>query len=232
MTTETTQEIRAKFQARFLPMLEPFMGVRDIRYYLSGFLIERAARGGVYIVASNGHIMAAVYDRDGVIEGEARIIIRRDTGLIAGAKRCVTRGDLKPQVLYENGRVTVAPDFGMQGTDMETFVMPGKALVEANYPDWRRVLPDFSKLEPGIKSAVVDSRYMAIFKGVSMGGMHNIRFWQSPNVDADGRKAGEGSSAIVVQHMACPEFVAAVMPVADHEKNRTHDSSQLNLFAA
>lgn len=92
MTTEKTP-IRAKFQARFLPMIAPFMAAQDIRYYLNGFLIERAERGGVYLVATNGHALAAIHDPQGILEGEESIIIRREPNL---ARACKARPSVMP----------------------------------------------------------------------------------------------------------------------------------------
>ena len=37
----------------------------------------------------------------------------------------------------------------MNFKDQELYVQPGKCLIEANYPDWRRILKDVDKLVPG-----------------------------------------------------------------------------------
>lgn len=164
MTTEKTP-IRAKFQARFLPMIAPFMAATDIRYYLNGFLIERAEGGGVFIVATNGHALAAVHDPEGMIEGTDKLIIRRDMNLVRAAKP--GRNTLPNSVLFQDGRTYVAPGFDLIGSDMETYVMPGKNIVEGNFPAWRKVLPEFAKLQPGMRSATVNPEYLGIFERVA-----------------------------------------------------------------
>lgn len=223
MNAEKTP-IRAKFQARFLPMLEPFMGVQDIRYYLNGFLIQRAKKG-VILVATNGHAMAVIKDPEGLLEGdEDQIIVRRDTQLIRAAK---SRVSPPPCVLVDNGRVTIAPDFGMECTDVEIYVMPGKPFLEAKYPDWKRAVPDFAKLKPGIRSAVADANYMAIFSKLNKtNGTKMIRFWQGEDVSPDGSGGGRGS-AIVVQHQGVPEFLGLVMPAHDDNSGRDHAMAAL-----
>lgn len=209
--------IRAKFQARFLPMIEPFMATNDIRFYLNGFLIERAERGGVHIVATNGHAMAIVYDAEGVLEGGDRIIVKRDVGLLRAAK---ARHPVAQCVLVENSRVIVAPDFDLIGTNLENYVMPGTPFIEANFPVWRKVLPDFSKLKPGIRSAAVNPTYMALFAKLDAGHLFPIiRFWQREDISHDGT-ADDGGSGIVVQHLAVPEFLGIVMACRDDERGR------------
>jgi DNA polymerase-3 subunit beta len=228
MTTEKTP-IRAKFQARFLPMLDPFMGVQDIRYYLNGFLIERAKQG-VVLVATNGHVLAAIKDAEGMLEGADQVIVRRDVPLI---RACKGRFTQPPYVLIANGRVTIAPDFGLEGTDAETFVMPGKPFLEAKYPNWKRVVPDFKKLKPGIRSACADADYMALFaKLKKYGGTKTLRFWQSEDVRPDGEGEGSSGAGIVVQHASVPEFLGVVMPMRDTEKWRDEAMASLKNITA
>lgn len=181
------------------------MGVKDIRYYLNGFMIERAERGGVYVVACDGRTLGVVYDQDGVIEGADQLIIRRDTGL---TRACKARSLLPQSVIVSGGRALVAPDFGLIASDAETYVMPGKPFVEAKYPEWRRVLPDFEKLKPGMTGSLFNSEYIARFDVVSKFGnsrFPSMRFWQQE----------DKNTSLVIQVPTHPEFVGIVMPMHD-----------------
>ena len=132
MTAEKTP-VRAKFKAQFLPLISSFMAKTDIRYYLNGFVIERAVRGGVYVVATDGHTLGAVYDAEGVIEGADQLIIRRDSGLI---RACKAKSYVQQSVIVSDGRVLVAPEFDLIASELETYVVPGKPFIEAKYPNW------------------------------------------------------------------------------------------------
>ena len=219
MTTDTT--IRAKFKAKFLPYIAPFMGVQDIRYYLNGFLIQKAPQGGVYIVATNGHCLAVVHDKDGMIEGADEYIVRRETKLVAACKgKTELPGGLHQHVILQAGRVLVAPDFDMAGSSLETYVMHGQPRVEGKFPVWTKVLPDFEKLQPGIRSAVANAKYIGLFAAIGKGEAHGspmVRFWQNLETGPD---SGEVHAGIIVQHLHIPEFLGMVMPGRDDQRTR------------
>jgi hypothetical protein len=47
-----------------------FAAKGDVRYYLNGVYVEPNASGGVTIVATNGHVMALMYDATGFSDGK------------------------------------------------------------------------------------------------------------------------------------------------------------------
>lgn len=219
MTTKKTP-VRAKFQARYLPMIAPFMASNDILFYLNGFLIERAKKG-VYIVATNGHIMAVVHDADGVLEGTDRLIVRRDAGLVSACKP--KKIAIPNMVIVQDGRVSVAPDFGCERTDLEKYVMPGNCFLEGKFPEWQKVLPNFAELKPGLSSACVSPEYIGIFEKVEKQAesrLNIVRFWQRTDPNA----------VIVVQLPSIPEFLGMVMPVHDTERIQARYRKLLDAF--
>lgn len=219
MTKEKTP-VRAKFQARYLPMIAPFMATNDIRFYLNGFLIERA-KNGVYIVATNGHILAAIHDADGELDGADRVIVRRDAGLVSACRP--KKHSVQNMVIIQNGRVSVAPDFGCECTAVEKYVMPGSCFIEGKYPEWKKVVPDFAELKPGMSSACVKPEYIGIFEKVekqTASRMGCMRLWQRQ----------DPNSSIVVQLPSIPEFLGVVMPMRDSEKLQEGCRASLKVF--
>lgn len=206
-------EIKASITARFLPMIAPFVAKNDIRYYLCGVNVRRAPEhlGGIYLSASNGHVLSIIHDKDGTLEGpEESIIVKINPDLLKACKAKPIAG-LHQKVLVTGYRVTVAPDFDMIGAELEQYVMPGRALVFGNFPDVTRVIPNFAKLKPGM-NCVLKAEYLALFDKVAgkNGRYNGVRFWQENSADA-----------VVVQIDTIPEFLGVVMPMrADPEDGR------------
>lgn len=198
--------MRFKFEARFLPMLAKFAGKKDIRYYLNGFHVEAAEIGGVYLVAANGHAMLVIHDAAGCIHDcdPAVASIRMSPGLVAAAKSAA-RSHCENHVILEGKRLSVSPGFGFEHADGELFVQGGDPFILGKYPNWRKTIPDFSKLKPG---ALVDGNdvnldYLSLFNlGGSKFTGSTISLWHS---EAPG-------SAMVVQCLGTPEAVGIVMP--------------------
>lgn len=197
------RNVRVKISAELLPMIYPFMAKNDIRYYLGGIRIERAADRpkGVYIVATNGHRLAVIYDPEGGIAGdEGRGVIMRVTPDLVRACRAPNRGITK-MVLAAGLRVSVAPDFNMEHSELETYIMPGRPWVEGKYPDWRRVLPNFENLKPGAMGAV-NAQYIKDYDVIAGDKYGAIKFWSA-----------DENSAVIVQIINKPNFLSIIMPM-------------------
>ena len=198
--------LRAKFRASLLADVAPFAAKMDIRYYLCGFRVEAAGdRPGVYILGCDGHRLMIAYDSQGMIENDdgQGIILANHPGFVSACAK-KTKGGIPQQVLITGRRVSVAPDWGSLGRGGETFVMPGDPFVDGKYPDWRRVLPDFSKLKPGMANAVQSGFLADYAKPVRGDRWRGIRFWQEIN-----------DAPIVVQLASRPELVGILMPLRD-----------------
>lgn len=202
--TEQTEKVRARFAAKHVARLVPFMARNDIRYYLCGICIEKADQGGVYLIATDGHSMAVVYDATGTIEGEQHVVISAQSELIAAAKRAKTIAGLEQQVLLTGKRVRIALEFDSTGSG-ESYVQAGDSLVEGNYPSWRKVTPDFSKLKRGALTGDegINATYLARCAKLSGGkGFSGLSFWQEAP-----RKA------VIIQASAVPEMFVIIMPM-------------------
>lgn len=183
-----------KFQARYLPMLWPFMGKKDIRYYLNGVYIEPAEKG-VYLAATDGHKLAVIYDESGECD-EARVFsVRRDA-----LRFCKGRAPYEPFINIDPSpqRLIVSDQIE------ERYLQPGKCFIGGQYPDFRRVLPEFTKLRPG-SPAAFNSTYLAEVAGAmpKHKGFSAMKLWSE----------GEENSPTIIQFSSCPEMIGVVMPV-------------------
>lgn len=206
------QNIRIKFDARVLPILDPFVPKHDLRFYLNGIRVERAVDKdkGIYILASDGHTMAAFYDEDGQIAGdEGRgVIMRLPREMVAAARPA--RKD-KVRVIAKGSRVSLAQDFGDEHTNREVYVMPGEPYIDHRWVDWRRVLPSFDQLLPAITGQFNGSYIARATKG------RKIKLWQEPSQDPHSVKV------LAVQDHDEPNLLILVMPMRDDmDKGKLH----------
>ncbi len=196
--------LRIDFTPKYLPILDVFRARQDIRYYLCGVYVEKAPQGGVYLIGCDGHTMAIVYDKHGVIEGADSAIFTVDPGLVAAAKQAEAKKSKKlPYAVMVRGQraMVAVPD----ADDLELFIQPGRCLIEGAFPKWRTVLPDFDKLKPGaaLGQNGVNATYMARFSKVITDKRHQgMSFWQE-----------NSEKPLVVQIDSLPEAVFIVMPM-------------------
>jgi hypothetical protein len=96
------------------------------RYYLNGVCIQPHAEGAT-MVATDGHMLLAAHDTDGVgpTDPAGVIVNLGKEGLKAAAK-----GKL----------LTIDPDTGQARVD-GLWISPGTTIVDGAFPDWRRILP-------------------------------------------------------------------------------------------
>jgi hypothetical protein len=210
-------DLRINFTPKYLPILDVFKAKHDIRYYLCGVHVEKAPQGGVYLLGCDGHTMAVIYDKDGSIEGAESAIISVDPGLVSAAKKAESKKStrLPYKVTVRGTRVMVAvPD----SDGLELFIQPGKCVIEGTYPNWRKVLPDFSKLKPGaLAEESVNAVYMARFAKVTTDKRFcGMSIWQEA-----------ATKPVVVQMQGLPEAVFVVMPMRQHG-----DAAAFSAFAS
>lgn len=201
--------LRAKFDARLITKVAPFVAKGDIRYYLNGIRVEAAGdRPGVYIVGCDGNRLMVAYDANGMIANDdgQGIIIKAPPAFLAACLARSGKGRLPLDVLITGNRLSVAPGWGGMFRDTEVYVAPGLPFIEGKFPDWRKIMPDFSKLKPGIGNAV-QGRYLADYAKVvsrDKWGSSAVRFWQETS-----------GSPVVVQIPSYPELVGVLMPMSD-----------------
>lgn len=114
---QTTIEIKT------IKALLHFTAKKDIRYYLQGVHIEQGATG-TYAVATNGHFIA-IARIDTQAQTPASVIVGSDrlAAAIKGAKSAA-------MIDADGARVTITTTAGETTGDA----------IEAQYPDWRRVI--------------------------------------------------------------------------------------------
>ncbi len=143
-------DVRASVDLAAFRAAALFMAQNDIRYCLNGVLIERDPAGnGCWIVATNGSSMFIYGDPSGVLEGKRdRIIVRPSKAMLAAASRA-KQGPDPFRVLVSDKRLMVATSLDAACDEGELFIQPSNCQVEGDFPDWRRVVPEFAKLQPG-----------------------------------------------------------------------------------
>lgn len=114
---QTTIEIKT------IKALLHFAAKKDIRYYLQGVHIEQGATG-TYAVATNGHFIA-IARIDAQAQTPASVIV--GSGQLASA---IKGAKSAAMISADGAKVTIKTTAGETTADA----------VEAQYPDWRRVI--------------------------------------------------------------------------------------------
>lgn len=202
------------FSGRGLAFLHHYEPTLDIRYYLAGVYVRPLSAdegGGVLGVATNGHIMGAWRDPEGVADRAA--ILRISPGLAAACRRAAKKA---PRLVIRDGRLTI-----MTGDD-EVYVQPNAAVVPvkdrialqypepweiaAKFPDVFRVVDRAINAESGPTGHINAELLSLLCKSLPKPGgkryANGLRFRQ------DG-----ASDVVVVTCPDVPEMMAAVMPI-------------------
>lgn len=183
-----------------LPVV-PFMADRDVRYYLNGIYVEPDPAGGVVIVATDGHTLAAMYSPDGT--ASQPFILNWSKAMTAHAKSASRKSSLVHAELETlESRIVIA-----KGKE-EVYIEPGKAWIDGKYPDWRRVTP--KEVVEGIPGTY-QARYLmkAIRAGEAFGGMTGMKFFHA--------KDGGEFSTLLVRYTGKRDLLCMVMPMKGEE---------------
>lgn len=202
-------DVRASVDLAAFRAAALFMAQHDIRYYLNGVLIERDPAGnGCWIAATNGSFMFIYGDPSGVLEGKRdRIIVRPEKALLAAASRAKQKGDDPFRLLVSGKRLMVATSLDAACDEGELFIQPGNCQMEGDYPDWRRVVPEFEKLQPGNGGAINPemfvplqhvSKILSPFQRMA----NPIQMWSTGSRDA-----------ACIQFANSPQAIVIIMPM-------------------
>lgn len=197
--------MKIAFSPAYVPLLSRVMARGDIRYYLNGIRVEPSEKGGVYLVATNGHCMVIIHDKHGVFEGDpSHYASLRLTPWMVTACKSRDAKTYAARVLLDGKRLSLGTDFGMEHSPTEIFVQAGDPIVNGAFPSWRRLLPDFDKLESGgFAGGAVNVELLSYF-AVRNGDFSSIRLWQ---------QAGAGGyDPTFIQMCDMPEALGIVMP--------------------
>ena len=233
-----------KFQAKYLPMLAPFMAKNDIRYYLNGINVRPWGKG-VLLAATCGHTLGLVYDDKGKADGEYTVQV--SPALVAAARRpkwpngSTVRGDAwvqaqalpdierQPTQLHKEfqpmkcARLSlVAGTDGMHGVEAELHLQAGNCLIDGRYPDVQRVVPVREHIKPGAPDAYQVQYFDRLPRtNKSRSWCSGVRFYY----DSRGREHA-GAMTVLICHLPdIPEFMALIMPLRVDKASNWIDGS-------
>jgi DNA polymerase III sliding clamp (beta) subunit (PCNA family) len=204
-----SQRLFAKIHARDIAKVAPFRAEQDVRYYLHGVHVEPVS-GGVVVCATNGHMLAATFSEGSHVD-EACIL-----DMPSSCANAITRA-ARNQGSYlsledKNSRLEVVTkrDSMRAGVMVETsYVKPGRPLIDARFPEWRKVIPKNEDIVEGI-SATYNPDYLraainAVYADESeyRSGAAGLRFFH--------RRDMPNESALLIR--SGPTFFVVIMPM-------------------
>ncbi len=159
-----TQDKGLRISAGVFGHAAEFVSQEETRWYLNGVYIE-PAKEGVVAVATDGHRLVAVFDKEGLIERPA--IIRAQKGTLVRFRQ---KHDaiVKAETLgaKEKAQPITARLYPTKGA-IENLLLDE---IDGTFPDWRRVMPvDFPS--NGVLPAF-QGRYLAAFDALARVGGH------------------------------------------------------------
>ena len=193
-----------RLTAKLLPIITPFMAKNDIRYYLNAINVRPHKDGGAVIAATNGHALGAIHDRDAVCEHEA--ILRFDARM---QQACAGGGSNSERTVVMLGdRLAV-----MENDVTEICIQAGPPEIEANYPNYHRVIPRTDALLPGLIGTfgaplldLADKAASAAAKAMKKSRDRYIGM-QFFNVN------GDPNACAVLRLADAPDFIGVLMPM-------------------
>lgn len=180
------REIVTQVRARYVAMLAPFVSTEETRFYLNGIFVQRhETLPGCMLIATDGHVLGAVYDPDAESTRDA---IWPVTKALAAA--CGKPGNKDGTVEFDGARATLFdPAQIAQHTALS-------ARIDGDYPNWRLVVPEPPKKNTGAAwfNPEILGRFARVGKPVRL-------------------QAARPDSAVLVRVHAVPEFLGVVMPM-------------------
>lgn len=180
----------------------PFVADREVRYYLNGIAVEPDEEGGAILIATNGHILAAI--RSPHARASSIAIIDWPKNLAAAARANIKgRPNLRLIVEEPGGYAKLADT-------RDAHVQVGKALIEGKYPEWRKIIPkELTAGLPGAYNRGYLDKVMSVEYSRSMERHQGVSFFY----DA---KCKEPKEAIVVARFpSLREMIVVLMPMRD-----------------
>jgi hypothetical protein len=200
----------ARINVRDFARVLPFRADQDVRYYLNGVCVEPADGGGAVIVATNGHMLAAMRSPDTLVT--ERVIVNV-TPAFASAVKKASRSELsfiraatKTSALEV---VNSVPGNGRNRGEDIAFVKPGLPFIDGKFPEWRKIIPSDDKIGKGLPSSY-NADYLrraldAICEGPKQHYHHLIQFYHAV--------ADKSHHSTAIIRMNGQDFVCLVMPV-------------------
>lgn len=198
--------------AEYARLIQPFTSTDPTRCYLQGFYVEPCSKGGVYVVATNSHIMGIFHDETGTCDKPE--IIQLPKAFFAALKdlrKQYKRLEDKDFRLVVEGN-TASLGIGEPGNDFRYLMDPQtfpKVTIDGVFPSWQRVIPrDIDPANPWITGSYNASYIEAI---ASVGNSKN------KSVRLVGKGPVDPALAYVPYRS---DFFAVIMPIRDNEMDR------------
>ncbi len=183
--------MRACFRADYAEILQRKFAVAtgDLKTYQHCVHIEPREKGGVYLVATNGHMMGIFFDKHGTADGPINLIFGRN---ILPAMLPPKSDDIQERlVCVEDGLMSIRSPDGLA-----TLVSaPAQVITPDRFPDWQRIVPSGEGSAPAV---AFNAKYLREF---AFGGK-----WLALSQPDD-------LGACRVQVHDCPEFLGLIMPI-------------------
>lgn len=176
---------KAEISARYLPMVAPFISEEPTRFYLNGLFIEPRPEGGAFLVSTNGHVMAIVFDKSA--SADAAAIWPLSRALIRAAR------DARPQtrrLAFDGRHAELVNERGK--AEMAALSEP----IDGTFPNWRKLIS--APVESG-KPLAFNAEYLSGFRAAADGRAIQI-FGTSPG-------------PAIVRTSGTPEFLGLLMPM-------------------
>lgn len=191
---------------RRLRAISLFAATQDIRFYLNSVAVEWLADGRPLLVASNGHMLAAMPAAGNDVVNEAPP---------AGFASCLLSAPVLALALKVHGKakepiqLTINPenraDVSISTANGASF---GKAGIDHTPIEWRRVLPKFSPDATPDGALSINGSYLAVFAKAGLLLSPRGRFGASLAI-----RRGDPNGAVLVQLPDVPEFLGLCMPM-------------------
>lgn len=192
--------------AKFLPIVAPFLAVGDPRYYLGGINVRPLASGGVMICASNGHILGAYHDPDGVCAQEVTIYVSQ-----AMLAACAARIGDDRQVVMRDGRLAVVDKF-----NEEICIQTGKPFADPAkpFPRVETIIPPATDLQPGLVSCVNGTLLTKLTNAAANANKANFRKLRRGFLGlVFFNNKGDADKSTIARLDFDPAFLAVIMPL-------------------
>ena len=185
---------------KYLPILDRFAAVKDVRFYLNGFYAAPHVDGGAILVATNGHYLVAIHDKDAEIDvAQIREIPKK--GLVTACrKKTATRC-----VFSSDGGVEV---FGPG----DTLMLGATSLViDGKYPDWQQVVRGYRPATSPTVPYAVQGDYLAMMKGLGVVTLISVE------VDTVVASKHCDTNPTFLRFQDYPEAFGVIMPYKTHD---------------
>jgi hypothetical protein len=193
-----------RLTAKLIPIIAPFIGVCDIRYYLRGINVRPHADGGAVICATNGHALGAIHDPDAVCDAE--VTLRLDPRML---QSCGARVKESRIIKVMNGRLVV-----VEGqAETEVYIQAGDPLIDGcTYPRYEKVIPKAERVKPGMLGTY-NYGLIALVERAAVAAAKAKRSNRYDDTAIHFFNVGEDNGCGVVRFNAAPEFVGVLMPM-------------------